>query len=136
MSKNRIKITEKSIEYAPDIIHSRITNKVFIFNGNVKNTGLITNLQQNSIVEVPCIANISGIHPLYVGDLPPQCAALNRTNINVQELAVKAALEGNSELAFQSVMLDPLTSAVLAPHEIRKMVEEMLKAEKKWLPQF
>ena len=62
-------------------------------NGNVKNNGLITNLLRGCCVEVPCLIDKSGIHPCYIGDLPPQCAALNRTNINVQELGVKAAVE-------------------------------------------
>lgn len=135
-SKEQIALGKKSLEYAPDIIHAIVTNRHFRFNGNVKNTGLIANLPQNCCVEVPCFADRLGIHPCYVGDLPPQCAALNRTNINVQELAVKAALTGSRELAYQAVLMDPLTGAVLAPHEIRKMVNEMFKAERKWLPQF
>jgi len=70
-----------------------------------------------------------------VGDLPPQCAALNRTNINVQELAVKAVLEKDKEAAIHAIMLDPLTSSLLTLDEIRKMVEEMFEAEKEHLPE-
>jgi alpha-galactosidase len=135
-SKEPIKFDEKSTEYAPDIIYANVTNTYFRFNGNVKNTGLITNLQQNSCVEIPCFVDRIGVHPCYVGDLPPVCASLNRTVINVQELAVKAILTKNRELVFQAIMLDPLTGAVLSPHEIRKMVNEMFEAEKEWLPQF
>ena len=78
----------------------------------------------------------NGINPCYVGRLPPQCAALNRTNINVQELGVLAAVEKNKELAFQAILVDPLTSAVLTIDETRRMVDEMFKAEAKYLKSY
>lgn len=102
----------------------------------MENKGLITNLPDGCCVEVPCLVDKAGIHPCYVGDLPPQCAALNRTNINVQEIAVETALNGNKEAVFQAVALDPLTSSILTLDEIKKMVDEMLKAEEKYLPKF
>ncbi|MCD6529703.1 hypothetical protein J7L06_05395 [Candidatus Bathyarchaeota archaeon] len=71
-----------------------------------------------------------------IGDLPPQCAALNRTNINVQELGVKAAVERDKTLAFQAILVDPLTSAVLTIDETWRMVNEMFEAEKEFLKDF
>jgi alpha-galactosidase len=71
-----------------------------------------------------------------IGDLPPQCAALNQSNVTVQQLAVEAALTGNPEYAMQAIALDPLTSAVCTLAEVREMVREMLQAERQWLPQF
>jgi len=127
---------EKSDEYAPDIIYSIETGNPRRINGNVENKGLITNLPQGSCVEVPCLVDKSGIHPCYVGELPPQCAALNRTNINVQELAVRAALTGDKDALMHAVALDPLTSSVLTLDEIRRMVDEMLEAEVQYLAQF
>jgi len=124
---------ERSHEYGVDIIHSMETGLPCRINGNVQNTSLITNLPHGSCVEVPCMVDKNGIHPCQVGDLPPQCAALNRTNINVQELAVKAALEKDRTAVLQAVMFDPLTSAMLTPSEIEKMVEEMFNAEAQWL---
>ena len=85
-------------------------------------------------MEVPIYVDKTGIHPSYVGDLPPQLAALNRSNINVQELAVKAALAGDRRLAFQAAMLDPLTAAVCDIWDIQSMVDEMFKAEAQWIP--
>jgi len=127
-------VISRSHEYCVDIILSMETGNPCRINGNVENKGLITNLPYGCCVEVPCLVDKSGIHPCYVGDLPPQCAALNRTNINVQELAVKAALEQDRTAALQAIMFDPLTSAVLTPREIEKMVEEMFKAEAEWIP--
>ena len=71
-----------------------------------------------------------------IGALPPQCAALNQSNVTVQQLAVEAALTGNPELAMQAIALDPLTSAVCTLKEARDMTREMLEAEKQWLPEF
>ena len=120
---------ERSTEYCSSIIHSMETGTPRRVNINVSNHGLITNLPQGSCVEVPCLVDGGGVHPCYVGDLPPQCAALNRTNINVQELAVLGAVEKDRELVFQSLLLDPLTSAMLTIDETRRMVEEMFEAE-------
>jgi alpha-galactosidase len=126
----------RSREYCSMIIHAIETGELASINGNVKNTGLITNLPEGCCVEVPCLVDKNGIHPCYVGDLPPQCAALNRTNINVQELGVLAAVEKDKTLAFQAILLDPLTSAVLTIDETRRMVDEMFKAEAEYLPGF
>jgi len=123
-------------EYCSDIIHSIETGEPSLIYGNVKNTGLITNLPQGCCVEVPCLVDKNGIHPCYVGDLPPQCAALNRTNINVQELTVKAAIEKDKTLVFQAMLLDPLTSSILTIDEIRELTNEMLKAEAEYLEGF
>jgi alpha-galactosidase len=126
----------RSTEYTSYIIESMETDKPYRVNVNVRNTGLITNLPPDCVVEVPCLVDGLGVHPCYVGDLPPQLAALNRTNINVQELAVKAALEGDREALYQAVALDPLTSATLPFKEIRQMVDEMFEALLPWMPQF
>ena len=127
---------KRTREYASDIIRSMETDIPCRINGNVENKGLITNLPEGCCVEVPCLVDKAGIHPCYVGELPSQCAALNRSNINVQELAVKAALGRNKETAIQAIMLDPLTSSLLTLDEIRKMVKEMFEAEREYLPQF
>ena len=126
----------RSAEYCSAIIRSIETGEPTRINGNVKNNGLITNLPHGCCVEVPCLVDKNGIHPCYVGDLPPQCAALNRTNINVQELGVLAAVEKDKTLAFQAILLDPLTSAVLTIDETRRMVDEMFEAESKYLQGF
>ncbi len=118
-----------SNEYASGIIEALVTGLPLCFNGNVMNHGLITNLPSGCCVEVPCVVNREGVHACYVGALPPQCAALNRSNIAVQELAVRAVLDRDREAAFHAVALDPLTAAVLPLHQIREMFEEMWQAE-------
>jgi len=135
--KQQIKSTQllpinHSGEYGSIIIQSMETGTPSRINGNVKNKGLITNLPEGSCVEVPCLVDKHGINPCYVGDLPAQCAALNRTNINVHELAVKGIVEKDKNKIFQAILLDPLTGAMLTVDEVRKMVDELFEVEKKY----
>ncbi|MDH7569583.1 MAG: alpha-glucosidase/alpha-galactosidase [Armatimonadota bacterium] len=126
----------RSVEYCSYILEAMETNQVFRLNGNVRNNGLITNLPANCCAEVPVFVDRAGLHPTFIGDLPPLCAAANRSNTQVQELAVQAALTGDPELAFGACAFDPLTSATCTLAEVRAMVAEMLAAEAQWLPQF
>ncbi len=123
-------------EYGSRIIEAVETNRPIRINGNVPNRDLIPNLPPGCCVEVPCLVDGSGIQPTRVEGYPPQLAALNRTNINVQELIVEAALTGKREAVYHAVMLDPLTSAVGTLPQIHKMVGEMLEQQARWLPQF
>lgn len=127
---------ERGHEYATYIINAYMGGEPFEFNGNVANTGLVPNLPENACVEVPVLANKRGLNPMYVGPLPAQCAALNNITIAVEEMAVEAALTGDPTLVYQSICYDPLTAAVLSLAEIRKMVAEMLKKNRDYLPQF
>ena len=126
----------RSHEYGSFIIEAIETHVPICINGNVPNTDLVNNLPQGCCVEVPCLVDGNGIQPTKVGSLPVQLAALNRTNINVQELIVEAALTGSKEAIYHAAMLDPLTAAVCTLPQIRSMVDEMLEAQKAWLPQF
>jgi alpha-galactosidase len=97
---------------------------------------MITNLPSDCCAEGPLYVDRMGLHKTFVGDLPPQCAALNLTNINVQGLTVQAAITGDPEHIVHACAMDPLTSAVLTLKEIREMASEMLEAQKQWMPQF
>jgi alpha-galactosidase len=126
----------RSIEYGSYVIEALETGRTFKLNGNVINGGMITNLPDDCCAEGPIYVDRTGLHKTVVGDLPPQCAALNLTNINVQRLAVEAAISGDVEHIVHACAMDPLTSAVLTLAEIREMASEMLEAEAQWLPQF
>jgi len=135
LNEEHLELT-RSDEYGAFIIHSMVTDSPTIIHGNVENKGLITNLSEGCCVEVPCLVDRNGIRPRHVGSLPAQLAALNLSNINVQALAVEAAITGKKDAVYQAIMIDPLTSAVLTLPEIHDMVSEMFEAEKEWLPQF
>lgn len=127
---------ERGHEYAAYIINALQGGDPFEFNGNVANTGLITNLPENACVEVPVWANRKGLTPVYVGDLPPQCAMLTNLSASIEEMAVEGALTGNPRLIFQAIAHDPLTASVLSLAEIKTMVNEMFQQNREYLPQF
>ncbi len=113
-----------------------VTGKPFRFMGNVRNDKYIKNLPEVCCVEVPTFADDTGIHPSTVGNLPPQCAALNMTQVNVHILTAEASLTGDPEHIVHAVALDPLTAAVCTLREIRDMASEMLESQREWLARF
>ncbi|WP_145409810.1 alpha-glucosidase/alpha-galactosidase [Paenibacillus xylanexedens] len=126
----------RSREYASHIIEAMETNRPYKIGGNVMNNGLITNLPREACVEVPCLVDGSGISPTYIGDLPPQLAALNRTNINTQLLTIEAAITGKKDHIYHAAMLDPHTAAELSIDDIVAMCDELIEAHGDWLPKF
>ncbi|MDO7907490.1 alpha-glucosidase/alpha-galactosidase [Paenibacillus sp. JX-17] len=127
---------QRSHEYASYIIEAMETNKPYTIGGNVLNTGLITNLPNEACVEVPCLVDGNGISPTYIGDLPPQLAALNRTNINTQLLTIEAAVSRKREHIYHAAMLDPHTAAELSLDDIVALCDELIEAHGEWLPVF
>lgn len=125
---------KRSEEYASLIIYGMETGARQVIYGNVENCGLIDNLPQGACVEVRCEIDRDGLHPVPFGALPPQLAALDRTNINVQELTVRAALEGNRDHVYHAAYLDPHTAATLTLPQIKAMVDDLIAAYGDSLP--
>jgi alpha-galactosidase len=125
---------ERCYEYAPEIIHSMVTGTQRTIYGNVRNDGLIAQLPPQSAVEVPILVDKTGLRPTIVRDYPPQLAALNRTFLNVADLTVRAALDGNPDHVRHAAMLDPNTAATLTLDEIDAVVTELLAAHAGALP--
>jgi len=118
-----------SEEYAPRIIAALEGNCMYRFMGNVVNTGgMVTNLPLDCCVEVPCFIDGNGVVPGVIGRLPEQCAALNRTAINVQLLTVAGVLERRKDAIYQAALLDPLLSAQLSTDETVALVDELIDA--------
>jgi alpha-galactosidase len=122
-----------SQEYGAYIIDSVITGTRRVIYGNVPNTGLISNLPSDCCVEVACVVDALGLRPIVYGSLPAACAALNSAQVNVQRLAVRAALDVDPSLVYAAVALDPLTGAMLTLPQIRQMVDRLFEAERPWL---
>lgn len=118
----------RSEEYASRIMEAIVTNTPYKIGGNVLNKGLITNLVKDACVEVPCMVDGSGIHPTYIGDLPPVLAAMNMSNINVQLLTIEASVSKKKEAIYHAAMLDPHTAAELSIDDIVKMCDDLIDA--------
>jgi len=125
---------QPSFEYAATIIRSIETGKPRVIYGNVPNNGLIDDLPAGCTVEVPCLVDGNGVQPTRIGALPPQLAALIRTNVNVQELTVEAALTGRRDHVYHAAMLDPHTAAELDLDQIHALVDALLDAHGSWIP--
>ncbi len=126
---------ERSVEYGSLIIHSTATGEPRTIYGNVENTALIDNLPNGCCVEVPMLADETGLRPCYFGDLPPQLAATCAPHLAVQNLTVRAALEGKREHVYHAAMLDRHAPSVLSLDEIGAMVDELLEAHGDTLPE-
>ena len=128
---------QRSNEYGSYIIEAMETNKPFKIGGNVLNTGgLISNLPKNAVVEVPCLVDASGVAPTYIGNLPEQLAALNRTNINTQLLTIEAALTNDKSKIYQAAMLDPHTASELSSDDIISLCDDLIESHGDWLPSY
>ena len=127
---------ERTKEYASYIMDAIVTGQPTMIAGNVANTGLITNLPFDCCVEVPCLVDKNGIQQTVVGDLPTQLAALNRTNINVQELTVEAALTLDKQKIYQAAMLDPHMASELSLTDIHNLVDDLIEAHGDRLPTY
>jgi len=137
LSKQSEQPHERSSEYASYIMEAMVTGTPYKIGGNVLNTsGLISNLPAEACVEVPCLVDRVGISPCLVGALPPQLAAMNMGNINVQLLTLEAAHKRKREHIYHAAMMDPHTAAELSLDHIRAMVDDLLDAHGKWLPEY
>jgi len=125
---------EESQEYASSIVNAVWTGEPAVIYGNVRNNGAITSLPNACAVEVPCLVDANGIQPTHIGELPTQLAALMRTNINVQELTVKALMTEDRQHIYHAAMLDPHTAAELDLDQIWALVDQLTAAHGDMLP--
>jgi len=133
---------ERSWEYGSWIIEAREKDSPFRIHGNVMNSiassgeagKLIANLPGDGCVEVACLIDQNGINPTRYGALPPQMAHICASNMAMFDLGATACIEKSKEAAVHALMLDPLTSAILTPAEIKAMTLEMFDAEADFLP--
>lgn len=123
-----------SHEYASSIVNSIWTGEPSVVYGNLRNNHCIPSLPLDCAVEVPCLVDDRGVQPTYTGELPPQLTALIRTNINVQELTVRALMTENREHIYHAAMMDPHTAAELDLDQIWRLVDDLIDAHGKWLP--
>jgi alpha-galactosidase len=121
-------------EYAPQIIHSMLTGTPREIHANVVNRGLIDNLPQGAVVEVPASVGPGGVTPIAVGAIPPQGAALNRSYLSVAELTIEAALHGDRDRVKQAMLADPNASSTLTPERLWELCDAMFEAHAELLP--
>jgi alpha-galactosidase len=127
---------ERTDEHASHILEALETGRVYRGHFNVKNRGTITNLPADCIIESPGFVDRFGINMVEGITLPLACAATCNVSVSVQRMSVEAAVTGDIDLLKQAVLHDPLVGAILNPEEVWQMVDEMVVAQAKWLPQY
>ena len=127
---------KQSHEYASAIVNSIWTGEPSVIYGNIRNNGCITSLPSGCAVEVPCLVDDLGIQPTHIGELPLQLTALIRTNINVQELTVRAMMTENREHIFHAAMMDPHTAAELDLQQMWDLIDDLIFAHGEWMPEW
>ena len=125
---------ERSVEYGSLIVHAMITGEPRIIYGNVRNDRLIDNLPDGCCVEVPIVVDGNGLRPCHVGALPPELAGYCVQHCYVQDLTVKAALEGSRERVHRAAILDRHAASVLGIRDIRAMVDDLIEAHGDAMP--
>lgn len=130
------KVQKRSEEHGSYIIESLETGRVYRGHFNVINQGHITNLPDGCAVEIPCYVDKTGIHAPVVGALPMGCAATCDASVRVQEMGVEAAVHADVNLLKLAMLHDPLVGAVCNPEEVWQLTDELLIAQRQWLPQF
>jgi len=126
----------RSLEHGSYIIEAMETGRIYRGYFNAVNRGIISNLPPDCVVEAPGYVDGNGLNMTVVGDLPLACAATCNATVQVQRMAVQAAVYGDVTLLKQALLHDPLTAAVCNPPEIWQLVDEMLVAQAQWLPQY
>ena len=126
----------KSHEFAAELMDAVVTNRPYTIYGNLPNAGQIPQLPMGAAVETPCLVDSNGVQPTVVADIPPQLIALMRTQLNVQELTVRALVDQDVEHVYHAAMMDPHTAAELDLRQIRSLVDDLLAAHGDWLPEF
>ncbi|PSL18825.1 alpha-glucosidase/alpha-galactosidase [Shimia abyssi] len=132
-AEGSLKVT-KSHEFAAELMDAIVTDTPYMAYGNLPNTGQIPQLPMGAVVETPCLVDANGVQPSVVNDIPPQLVALMRSQINVQELTVRALLDENREHVYHAAMMDPHTAAELDLRQIRRLVDDLLDAHGDWMP--
>jgi alpha-galactosidase len=125
---------KKSHEFAADMMNAIVTDTPYVAYGNLPNRGQTPQLPLGAAVEVPCLVDKNGVQPSVVTDIPPQLVALMRSQINVQELTVRALVDEDIEHVYHAAMMDPHTAAELDLRQIRSLVDDLLAAHGDWLP--
>lgn len=109
------------------VLHNK---KRMLQSGIVPNRGTIPNLPYDAAVEVPVMADAAGIHPISLGPLPDAIAKLLHTQVNVQELAVEAAMRGSKEMALQALLIDPVVNSASAAI---KLLDELWEVNRPYI---
>ncbi|MCU4653096.1 alpha-glucosidase/alpha-galactosidase [Roseibacterium sp. SDUM158016] len=127
---------KKSHEFAAEMMNAIVTDTPYVAYANLPNRGQMPQLPLGAAVETPTLVDANGCQPTTVNDIPPQLIALMRSQVNVQELVVRALVDENVDHIYHAAYMDPHTAAELDLRQIRSLVTDLLAAHGDMLPAF
>lgn len=116
-----------------DMIDSIEGDKRIIFPVNVPNDGAVPNLPKDAVLEIPAAATGTGFSPIILNNFPDFIAGVVTKNLANIEVTVEAALKGDRKLFAEAILMGGYISD---RNEVNKMVDELITAHKRYLPQF
>jgi alpha-galactosidase/6-phospho-beta-glucosidase family protein len=119
-----------------DMIESILENRGEVHLINTVNGTAIPNLPASAVVEVAARVGADGVRPLLSGPLPEAYAAHLRGYAALQQMTVRAALNGSRRDALHAFLLDPAIRSTLDLDRTQALLDEMLGANAQHLPRF
>ena len=97
----------------------------------VQNNGAIENIQDDAMVEIPCIVGKDGYEPLSIGKIPTFQKGLIEQQLAVEKLVVDAWIEKSYNKLWQALMLSKtVPSATVA----KELLDDLIEANKNYWP--
>jgi alpha-galactosidase len=128
-------MADVSSEAANKIIRAITCGEQYAGIMNLPNKKQVSNLPQDAVVETYGLIDATGPHAIAYGNVPTGVQNILEYHIHQQEMTVEAALTGSREMTLQVLLNDPLTSRLTIP-EAKQMLEELVEANKQFLPKF
>lgn len=121
--------SEAAIELI-NALHNNLGSQMVV---NTQNRGAIQGLPDDAVIEINCVIDAQGAHPLAFGALPPLMNGLTQQVKDYERLTIEAAVKGDKQQALLALVANPL---VADANEAQKILDEVLNINQAWLPQF
>jgi 6-phospho-beta-glucosidase len=118
--------SDVAIQVMESIYHNRGDRQIV----QALNQGAVDDVPADASMELACVIDRMGAHPVRVGAIPLPIRGLIQAVKAYESLTVQAAVEGSRQAAMQALMAHPLTPGW---ETARPMLEELLAANKAWL---
>ncbi len=116
------------VEVAESIAHNR--NRIYII--ITENNGIISNIQDDAMVEVAAILGSNGPRPMAVGKIGTFYKGMMEQQLAYEKLTVDAYFEGSYEKALQALTLN---RTVVDAKKARNILDALIEANKEYWPE-
>nr|WP_208420420.1 glycoside hydrolase family 4 [Paenibacillus lupini] len=118
-------------DHATDIIENMVGNLGKRFFINTLNSGAVTNMNDDSFLELLSEVSMDGIKPLHVGEMPRGIRGMQELVLDTHELTAEAVVEQSFIKLRRAMMTDPLVNSI---HDADMIIKELLEQEQERIP--